>query len=187
MRVEGITDLPAFNNLCSLPCSLLSPVTQKYQGIWHLPYPFTQEDSRPSRFHSCPSTAPETAGDACPPAPLVIPYPSLTRAFGSFERQACEVRHDRKPFWDFTLREEVFVCCRGAALQYGENTEARHPSTRERRAFEQQAATKQGRIRTTKKAATEVTALNMHLFALPYLAKPMARRSRMTVTRIWPG
>ena len=46
---------------------------------------------------------------------------------------------------------------------------------------------KQGLIRTTKKAATEVTALNMHLFALLYLAKPMARRSRMTVTRIWPG
>ena len=59
--------------------------------------------------------------------------------------------------------------------------------TRERRAFEHQTATKQGVIRTTKKAATEVTALNMHLFALLYLAKPMARRSRMTVTRIWPG
>lgn len=62
---------------------------------------------------------------------------------------------------------------------------SRHP--RERKGFEHQAATKQGFIRTTKKAATEVTALNMHLFALLYLAKPMARRSRITVTRIWPG
>lgn len=59
--------------------------------------------------------------------------------------------------------------------------------TRERRTFKHQTDTKQGFIRTTKKAAIEVTALNMHLFALLYLAKPMARRSRMTVTRIWPG
>ena len=33
LRVEGITDLPAFNNLCFLPFSLLFPVTQTYQGI----------------------------------------------------------------------------------------------------------------------------------------------------------
>ena len=61
------------------------------------------------------------------------------------------------------------------------------PSPSLTRAFEHQTATKQGFIRTTKKAATEVAALNIHLFALLYLAKPMARRSRMTVTRIWPG
>ena len=65
--------------------------------------------------------------------------------------------------------------------------QGRSRHTRERRVFEHQTDTKQGFIRTTKKAATEVTALNMHLFALLYLAKPMARRSRMTVTRIWPG
>lgn len=63
-------------------------------------------------------------------------------------------------------------------------TEAAIPRAK---SLEHQTATKQGFIRTTKKAATEVTALNMHLFALLYLAKPMARRSRMTVTRIWPG
>ena len=32
LRVEGITDLPAFNKICFLPFPLLSPVTQKCQG-----------------------------------------------------------------------------------------------------------------------------------------------------------
>ena len=39
LRVEGIPDLPAFNNFCSLPFSLLSPVTQNAKGIWHWPHP----------------------------------------------------------------------------------------------------------------------------------------------------
>ena len=42
------------------------------------------------------------------PAALVIPSPSLTRAFGNFERQACEIRHDRNSFWDFHSGREGF-------------------------------------------------------------------------------
>ena len=66
LRVEGITDLPAFNNLCFLPFSLLFPVTQAYQGIWHCLIPLPGR-SRPSRFHSCSSATPETAGERCLP------------------------------------------------------------------------------------------------------------------------
>ena len=66
LGAEGITDLPVFNNLCFLPFSLLFPVTQTYQGIWHCLIPLPGR-SRPSRFHSCSSAAPETAGDTCPP------------------------------------------------------------------------------------------------------------------------
>ena len=129
------------------------------------------------------------------PAALVIPSPSLTRAFGNFERQACEVRYAKNSFWDFHSGREGFRMLPGSnpavrrkhRSPSSSSSTGQKPPYRERRAFEHQAATKQGFIRTTKKAATEVTALNMHLFALLYLAKPMARRSRMTVTRIWPG
>ena len=109
LRVEGITDLPAVNTPCFLPFSLLSPVTQKYQGIWHCLIPLPGR-SRPSRFHSCSSATPETAGERYLPSPaaLVIPSPSLTRAFGSFERQACEVRYAKNSFWDFHSGREGF-------------------------------------------------------------------------------
>ena len=66
LRVEGITDLPAFNNLCFLPFSLLFPVTQTYQGIWHCLIPLPGR-SRPSKPHSCSSATPETAGERCLP------------------------------------------------------------------------------------------------------------------------
>ena len=66
LRVEGITDLPAFNNLCFLPFSLLFPVTQTYQDIWHCLIPLPGR-SRPSKPHSCSSATPETAGERCLP------------------------------------------------------------------------------------------------------------------------
>ena len=130
------------------------------------------------------------------PAALVIPSPSLTRAFGNFERQACEIRHDRNSFWDFHSGREGFRMLPGrnpavwrkhstpASFSSSTGQKPPYPGAKSLRASDNP---KQGLIRTTKKAATEVTALNMHLFALLYLAKPMARRSRMTVTRIWPG
>ena len=196
LRVEGITDLPAVNTLCFLPFSLLSPVTQKYQGIWHCLIPLPGR-SRPSRFHSCSSATPETAGERCLPSPaaLVIPSPSLTRAFGSFERQACEVRYAKNSFWDFHSGREGFRRLPGSnpavrrkhsnpASFQQHRTEAPYPGAKSLRASDSHQA---GIYPYNKKAATEVTALNMHLFALLYLAKPMARRSRMTVTRIWPG
>lgn len=195
MRVEGITDLPAFNNLYFLPFSLLFPETQTYQGIWHCLIPLPGR-SRPSRFHSCSSATPETAGEMlASPAALVIPSPSLTRAFGSFERQACEIRHDRNSFWDFHSGREGFRMLPGSnpavwrkhstpASFQQHRTEAPYPGAKSLRASDSHQT---GIYPYNKKGGHRSDRLNMHLFALLYLAKPMARRSRMTVTRIWPG
>ena len=172
------------------------PCDTNIPGHMTLPYPFTRKIAaiQISFVFQCNARNSRREMHASPAA-LVIPSPSLTRAFGSFERQACEIRHDRNSFWDFHSGREGFRRLPGSnpAVRRKHRSPSsfsstgQKPHTRERRAFEHQIATKQGFIRTTKKAATEVTALNMHLFALLYLAKPMARRSRMTVTRIWPG
>lgn len=161
-----------------------------------LPYPFTRKiaaiqisfvfqcNARNSRREMLAS-----------PAALVIPSPSLTRAFGSFERQACEIRHDRNSFWDFHSGREGFRMLPGSnpavwrkhstpASFQQHRTEAPYPGAKSLRASGSHQA---GIYPYNKKGGHRSDRLNMHLFALLYLAKPMARRSRMTVTRIWPG
>lgn len=161
-----------------------------------LPYPFTRKIAaiQISFVFQCNARNSRREMHALPCGPG-NPFPSLTRDFGSFERQACELRHDRNPFWGFHSERGGFRRLPGSSPAawrkhrspssfQQHRTEAPYPGAKNLRAS---ATSRQGRIRTTKKAATEVAALNIHLFALLYLAKPMARRSRMTVTRIWPG
>ena len=83
--------------------------------------------------------------------------------------QSCryEEKNEMEDHYYSSSRGQEPTCSRNEVTDYHDSPNKDHPYS--------------------KKAATEVTALNLPLLALPYLAKPMARRSRMTVTRIWPG
>ena len=74
--MEGITDLSAFNNLCFLPFSLLSPVTQKCQGHTALAALLPQEASWSPDFIGVPvqrQKQQEMLALPCGPRNLLIP------------------------------------------------------------------------------------------------------------------
>ena len=73
-----------------------------------LPYPFTRKIAAIQISFVFQCSARNSRRYLPSPTALVIPYPSLTRDFGSFERQACELRHDRNPFWGFHFERGGF-------------------------------------------------------------------------------